>query len=1753
MGAFEQIGVEAVVKGAAQYKRDIGDVSQSTTQAKSIFSGLGPVIGLAATALGGFLSFKGITGAINKTTELGSSVRTLMRETGLSAEDGSRWTYIFQRFGMTGEDASRTIGIFAKNLKGMADAETGVVPGGKKVSELLKSIGIEALTADGNIRPINELIPELADKFKAMPDGLEKTALSMQIFGKSGKDMIPILNQGSEGLKALSEQADKLGLTLSAENVNQIKKYGLAHKDLDAAMGGLQLQIGLFLMPALTMLVQLFVRALPPIRAFVTDGLDLIEAGFRAVVPWFMVAKSVAEALFGILTSEGGILNVIATDLALAFGVPRGTAGLIGFTSTLKTLLGAVADQARGFLSVGWEILQNAVLPAVTDIARGFGTMLGYLTPLLPVIGQILGFGWGIFASVATWLSESAYAADVLKVAFLGIMGVLVLNTIAGWIYALGSFIGTLASIPAKMAEAAAQSNIGKLFGETLGQGASQVAAEGSRIGTKFAEGIDFGISALAGTIGTTIGNAMKFDEFLKNQVRPMAARMMTTLGTAMVTSQAILQPYITALTLFIQTQFGIGMLPFAAIVIAIIVAAFLIWKYRDQIMAAFSKLGEILKDSVFPPIRTFFTQTLPGAIASFFKPENIGRRLADLFVAALVLMFPPTLAIILYIKFKEHVDAFAMQAGALFVDFVTHTIPDLLADNWKFIVMALFPVTAIGFYREQILAFGQQAGAVLIGLVTDTLPQFIGDHWQEILFAIFPLQMAIIKWREDIRSFGDTAGRAILDFIMGLPTLIGDRWKEIFAGVPAAFAGFVTQIDDGLGTALTTVTDWLTGLEDWLTEHFSPWNWIKQAFVDMYHGFVSELGKIFGSGYVTDWVGRLGAWLTENLNPWNWIKAAFEFFKNAIVTDLNFITGLFSGLPGRIIEALGDLLSLLLQSGKNIVQGLYTGAQAAWDLAWAWLSGIPDSIVRAIPNPLDILKSVGRMVVEGFLSGVRGAWGTVTSFFGGSMDELIAEAERKWESRSPSQVMWRLGKNIGVGLGLGIEAGIKKGLPGIAGATDRITSAVTGGLERMREYVNPILLLLGKQLEIGLGQSAHKTAGSLHELFEESGNLNIIATRLLLILDPSVYGTDAVLGFKNTITTLIAEVQGLGGEIATQLLPTLIHLRNEFEENSSRMAESDASAQWVVNWQTAWDAVSATLEQALADQAAAEAAANTTGLKIGQDLGGAIAEGLDIMVRNLGLEGGLEDLLDKTRSFVTGLHSELNRLLGLPTQQSAQEQLDLAELQLKRFQLETQAAAEAEQRERQLGDLRAQLSAARASENDADVSGIQARIDALEGTMGPAERQIENLDKEIDRIKRLGEERKLQNDIIAAHGLVADKTLLTDQAVTKAGEAWVLVIGDQTEALHNQTGDIWSQYLPAIGALEQSWRDTADAAYDAAQAQIDAAKASQTALLDAAQAQVDLNNARAAGALSEIAYGLQSQTAEGALGRALNNIGGGALLGQFMTKVAGGMSIPAALALFFGPHGAFVNKFGELQTQLLAEGVKLQPDFVTVNLLTDTAGSAAAGVVATTKVGTDTVDALAGGFNSTSAGLDTVAVGVTDGTAAIGTALGVVDLSVGKVYDSIGSVEDGLLTLINIASQIEAHTGDTARVLLSGVGLPTGGGGVGEAPGFEVPNPIGTGEAPGFSLPAWSIPGTPEYDAMKLHDAMKMHDLAKLQTLPSVAFAQSASQGGGAAGVQISFGNISVSGANITTQDVKNATYDGTTAAMKSKGLIPQ
>jgi hypothetical protein len=238
-------GLAAAKSSASSWGAGVGGVAKGAAMA---------IAGVGVAALGILGS---LTAMANSSAKSAGEVAKLKRETGLTSIEASKLRAIGERLNIDTDALSKSFGILSKSLESTHPS--------------LAKYNIEVVKAkDGHI-DMEATLGKVADRFKAMPDGVEKTALSMDIFGKSGKDMIPLLNQGSAGLKAMGDEAAKLGLVFDDKALAAAKRYSLAQKDLTENVEGLKNKIGVAFLPILADmtggLVKLAEFVLPPISA----------------------------------------------------------------------------------------------------------------------------------------------------------------------------------------------------------------------------------------------------------------------------------------------------------------------------------------------------------------------------------------------------------------------------------------------------------------------------------------------------------------------------------------------------------------------------------------------------------------------------------------------------------------------------------------------------------------------------------------------------------------------------------------------------------------------------------------------------------------------------------------------------------------------------------------------------------------------------------------------------------------------------------------------------------------------------------------------------------------------------------------------------------------------------------------------------------------------------------------------------------------------------------------------------------------------------------------------------------------------------------------------------------------------------------------------------------------------------------------------------------------------------------------------
>ena len=163
--------------------------------------------------------------------------------------------------------------------------------------QLFRMLGVSAVDAGGKVRPTADVLLDLAGVFNTLQDGASKTDAAVQLFGKSGLDLIPFLNQGKEGITALMTEAERLGLVMSTQDAEAANAFSDQLKRFEGQLRGVTLAIGKELIPTITELVLLLSNF--GIGGAVSAGIQFLHERFIGLNVLLKELQANAQFLFG--------------------------------------------------------------------------------------------------------------------------------------------------------------------------------------------------------------------------------------------------------------------------------------------------------------------------------------------------------------------------------------------------------------------------------------------------------------------------------------------------------------------------------------------------------------------------------------------------------------------------------------------------------------------------------------------------------------------------------------------------------------------------------------------------------------------------------------------------------------------------------------------------------------------------------------------------------------------------------------------------------------------------------------------------------------------------------------------------------------------------------------------------------------------------------------------------------------------------------------------------------------------------------------------------------------------------------------------------------------------------------------------------------------------------------------------------------------------------------------------------------------
>lgn len=466
---------------------DSAEFQEGLKQAQSGLKKFGAVVktGMLAAAAAAGAALGSLAVSVKGTIDAADNMSKAAAKIGMSIEELSRLKYAADLSGVSFEGLQTAIGKLSKTMN---DAKNG----SKSAIDSFAQIGVSATNADGSLKSASQVLAEISDKFAAMPDGAEKTALAMELMGRSGAAMIPLLNGGAGALESLMAEADTFGQVFTAEMGANAEVFNDNMSRLQGVFGNISAQVATALLPHLAAFSNWLVENAPQITAFavaiVDGGVALVQFGADIVNLGVQITAFLTTSWAQFEAAWDGLVGTVhnAKDQAIA-AVAQLIADLIASLQSIPAAMAEIGGQIVDGLWQGiqakWESVKAGVSGLAGSLVDSVKSTLGIHSPskVMHAIGEFVvqGLQNGMASLSGSAVAQAGELAGRISGQFSDI-GSSFKSMFSGFGSSIAEAIkGTkkwsdvISDLLSKLADNLLQSSIQMLFGAIFGGGGS--------------------------------------------------------------------------------------------------------------------------------------------------------------------------------------------------------------------------------------------------------------------------------------------------------------------------------------------------------------------------------------------------------------------------------------------------------------------------------------------------------------------------------------------------------------------------------------------------------------------------------------------------------------------------------------------------------------------------------------------------------------------------------------------------------------------------------------------------------------------------------------------------------------------------------------------------------------------------------------------------------------------------------------------------------------------------------------------------------------------------------------------------------------------------------------------------------------------------------------------------------------------------------------------------------------------------------
>lgn len=259
-----------VVSLTAETAQFTAALDKASYTAEKNFKNISSFAKTAAGSIAALYGASSIVGFVKDQIDAADAAGKMAQKVGLSVEELSKLQYAAK---LADVDTQQLQTGLVKLSKGMVEAANGT----GQARNALSAMGISVKNTDGSLKSSSTVLGEVADKFATYGDSANKTALAVQLFGKSGAELIPLLNAGSAGIKESADELERFGGVISQKAAAEAEKFNDNLTRLSTVGASFGKSIANEVLPYLNQLADEFLVA----RANGMGFLDMLQMGFR--------------------------------------------------------------------------------------------------------------------------------------------------------------------------------------------------------------------------------------------------------------------------------------------------------------------------------------------------------------------------------------------------------------------------------------------------------------------------------------------------------------------------------------------------------------------------------------------------------------------------------------------------------------------------------------------------------------------------------------------------------------------------------------------------------------------------------------------------------------------------------------------------------------------------------------------------------------------------------------------------------------------------------------------------------------------------------------------------------------------------------------------------------------------------------------------------------------------------------------------------------------------------------------------------------------------------------------------------------------------------------------------------------------------------------------------------------------------------------------------------------------------------------